>query len=124
MRFGLIERALLAALVVALVGAAAATASQSSRAAFPGLNGRIVFNDQSGSLVLVNPDGSAIVRVAQTYAADYWLGTSFSRDGTKIAYSASRGSDPDVFVIRPDGSGQRQGTVSRGGDVQPEVSGQ
>ena len=36
MRFGLIERALLAALVVALVGAAAATASQSSRARVPG----------------------------------------------------------------------------------------
>ena len=47
MHFGQVERAVVASLLVALFAAAAATASQSSRAAFAGLNGRIVFNDQS-----------------------------------------------------------------------------
>ena len=122
MRFGQIERALLATLVIALVGAAAATASQSSSAAFPGLNGRIVFNDQSGSLMLVNPDGSGVVRIARTYASDYTIGASFSRDGTQIAYSTNRGGDGDVFVIRPDGSGQRQITFSPGEDLDPAFS--
>ena len=122
MHFGKVERAVAASLLLALVGAAAATASQSRQAAFPGVNGRIVFNDQSGSLLLVNPDGSGVVRVAQTYASDYTIGSSFSRDGTQIAYSASRSGDADVFVIRPDGSGQRQITFSRGNDLDPSFS--
>ena len=122
MHFGKVERAVAASLLVALLGAAAATASQSSRAAFPGLNGRIVFNDQSGSLMLVNPNGSGVVRVAQTHASDYTIGASFSRDGAQIAYSTNRTGDADVFVIRPDGSGQRQVTFSRGNDLDPAFS--
>ena len=63
---------------------------------FPGLNGRIVFNDQGGSLMLVNPNGSGVVRVARTYASDYTIGASFSRDGTQIAYSTNRGGDVET----------------------------
>ena len=122
MHFRQVERAVVASLLVALFGAAAATASQSSRASFPGLNGRIVFNDQGGSLMLVNPNGSGVVRVARTYASDYTIGASFSRDGTQIAYSTNRAGDGDVFVIRPDGSGQRQVTFSRGNDLDPALS--
>src|SRR6188768_2814378 len=122
MHFGQIERALLAALVVALAGAAAATASQSSRAAFPGLNGRIVFNDRY-AIMLVNPNGSGVVRVARTSSADVIVGTSFSRDGQRIAYSSYSSSDADIFTIRPDGSDQRQVTFSRGSDVDPAFSG-
>ena len=72
--------------------------------------------------MLVNPDGSGVVRVAQTYASDYTIGSSFSRDGSQIAYSGSRSGDADVFVIRPDGSGQRQITFSRGNDLDPSFS--
>jgi hypothetical protein len=42
-------------------------AALGSHAAFPAkLNGRIVFNDQNGSLVLVNADGTGLVRLAYT----------------------------------------------------------
>jgi hypothetical protein len=86
-----VKRALFLVLVVALVATAGATASQSGVGAFPGKNGRIVFNDQSGNLILVNPDGSGVVRLARTQASDYAIGASFSRDGTQIAYSAAAG---------------------------------
>ena len=66
--------------------------------------------------MLVNPNGSGVVRVAPTNASDYTIGASFSRDGTQIAYSTNRAGDADVFVIRPDGSDQRQVTFSRGND--------
>jgi len=114
---------LLVALVAAVGAAAAASASQSGQASFPGRNGRIVFNDQYGRLVLVNPDGQGLVRIAHTEAADTYVGASFSPDGTLIAYSRAGGSDPDIFTIRPDGSSQRQITFSRGVDVDPTWSG-
>ena len=53
-----VKPALITTLAAALVAAAGATASQSGSGAFPGKNGRIVFNDLSGTLILVNPDGS------------------------------------------------------------------
>ena len=124
MRFGQIERVALVLLVLALGGAAAATASQSSRAAFPGLNGRIVFNDQSGSIMLVNPNGSGVVRVARTYRPPTRSSARRSRatgSGSRTARYSS--SDPDIFMIRPDGSDQRQVTFSRGSDVDPAFSG-
>ena len=97
--------------------------STAGRMAFPGKNGRIVFNDRQGYLVLVNPDGTGLVRLARTNAADYAIGASFSPDGRWIAYSKQGSSDPDVFVIHPDGSGEREITFSRGADIDPTWSG-
>ena len=61
--------------------------------------------------------------LARTSSADAIVGTSFSRDGQRIAYSSYSSSDPDIFTIRPDGSDQRQVTFSRGSDVDPAFSG-
>jgi len=58
------QRTAVACCAAALVTLGGSTAL-GSHAAFPAkLNGRIVFNDQNGSLVLVNADGTGIVRVA------------------------------------------------------------
>src|SRR6478752_10892259 len=89
--------ALCAALALTALVAAGADAT---RTAFPGKNGRIVFNDQTGSLVLVNPDGTGLVRLANTGTPDQFIGASFSPDGSRIAYSKV-GNDPDVYTIRP-----------------------
>ena len=113
------------AAVLALVLAATAllaVEAGASRTAFPGKNGRIVFNDQTGSLVLVNPDGTGLVRLARTGTPDQYIGASFSPDGTHIAYSKV-GNDPDIYTIRPDGSDQREVTFSRGEDIDPTWSG-
>lgn len=88
--------AIAAAAVLAAVVAVEATARP---AAFAGRNGRIVFNDRTGSLVLVNPDGNGLVRLANTGTADQYIGASFSPDGQKIAYSKV-GQDADIFTIR------------------------
>jgi len=66
---------LAAVLALVLVGTAVlAVEAGASRSAFPGKNGRIVFNDQTGSLVLVNPDGTGLVRLARTGTPDQYIG--------------------------------------------------
>src|SRR3954463_1313767 len=100
------------------VAAFASTGTHAARAAFAGSNGRIVFNDQNGALNLVNPDGTGVVRLAATNAADVSIGASWSPDGTRIAYSKNA-SDADIFVIAPDSSGERELTFSRGRDIDP-----
>src|SRR5262249_6151934 len=77
----------------------------------------------SGALVLVNPDGTGIVRLARTNAADTIIGAAWSPDGKLIAYSKFGAGDADIYVIAPDASGQREITFSRGNDVDPTWSG-
>src|SRR5262245_23901757 len=114
-----LARGALATLLLTLLAAVGAVSSQSAPSSFGGRNGRIVFNDQQGRLVLVNPDGTGVVPLARTNTADFLVGASFSPDGQLIAYSAQGSGDPDVFLISPDGSGQRQITFSRGVDTDP-----
>src|SRR5207253_9556712 len=101
----------------------AAVGSHAARTAFPGLNGRIVFNDQNGALNLVNPDGTGVVPLAGTGASDISIGASWSPDGKLIAYSKQGQTDADIFVIAPDASGEREITFSRGNDIDPAWSG-
>ena len=109
---------------VAVAVAAVAAGAHASTRGFPGKDGRIVFNDQQGYLVLVNPDGTGLVRLAQTRTADQLIGASFSPDGARIAYSrVSNRGDADIYTISPDGSGQREVTFSQGTDVDPTWSG-
>src|SRR5712691_12617213 len=109
----------------ALLSLAALTSagSYAARTAFPGLNGRIVFNDQNGALNLVNPDGTGLVRLAATNASDISIGAAWSPDGKLIAYSKQGQTDADIFVIAPDASGEREITFSRGNDIDPTWSG-
>jgi len=102
-----------------------AGSSHAGRSAFPGrINGRIVYNDQSCALVLANPDGTGLVRLAETGAPDLTIGASWSPDGKLIAYSKLNGqSGADIFVIAPDASGQREITFTAGNDIDPTWSG-
>jgi len=87
----------IAAVVAALALAAAAAGAHASTRAFPGKDGRIVFNDNQGYLVLVNPNGTGLVRLAQTRTSDQLIGASFSPDGKRIAYSRpSNSGDADI----------------------------
>src|SRR5438876_2515210 len=113
----------LTAAAMCALAAFASTGSHAARSAFPGLNGRIVFNDQNGALNLVNPDGTGVVPLAGTGASDISIGASWSPDGKLIAYSKQGQTDADIFVIAPDASGEREITFSRGSDVDPTWSG-
>ena len=64
-----------------------AVGSHAARTAFPGLNGRIVFNDQGGALDLVNPDGTGLVRLAATNARDVAEGSWEVKAGSRTVAS-------------------------------------
>src|ERR1700757_2435120 len=116
--------ALGSAVVLSAVVGSTAIGSHAGRSAFPGrINRRIVFNDENNNLVLVNPDGSGIVRLADTSASDTTIGASWSPDGKLIAYSKPNGSTADIYVIAPDSSGQREITFTPGNDIDPTWSG-
>src|SRR5687768_131407 len=97
-----------AALVAAVVLASFGGATAESEGAFPGANGRIVFQRGApyehgpSSLYLVNPNGTGLVRLTSGYAHD--AQPSFSPDSAWIAFESTRRGDTDVYVIRPDGS--------------------
>src|SRR6516165_1778306 len=114
-------RLVLSALILTLALSLSVGAGASQHA-FPGKNGRIVFNDQNGNLVLVNPDGTGLVRLAYTRTNDTYVGAAWSPDGKEIAYSGFKSNDPDIFTISPDGSNQREVTFSRGVDTDPTWS--
>jgi Tol biopolymer transport system component len=107
-----------AVLVAACILAAVADAHQ---AAFPGKNGRILFNDQNGYIDLMNANGTGIVRIAYVGANDTYIGAAWSPDGKQIAFTRSV-SDPDIYTIRPDGSSLHEVTFSRGVDTDPTFS--
>jgi Tol biopolymer transport system component len=100
-------------------GSAHAAISRST--AFPGANGLIAFNSE-GAVFVVNPDGTGLRRLAQTNSSDYTTGVSWSADGRRLAFSAYRGSDPDIYIVQANGKRLRQVTFSRGVDVDPSWS--
>src|SRR5258707_15309179 len=110
------------AVALCILGASA-VGSQAAPRAFPGVNGRIVFNDQNGALNLVNPDGSGVVRLADTAASDTTIGASWSPDGKLIAYSKPNGSTAEIYVIAPDSSSQPETTFTPGNEIDPTWSG-
>ncbi len=116
---------LLAALTVALSVLSAgslARAAGVAAVAFPGKNGLIAFNSD-GSVYVVSPNGSGLRLVTQTGIQDGYPGVSFSPDGKLIAFSAMSATDPDIYTVRPDGSGRKPLTFSRGVDSDPTWSG-
>jgi WD40-like Beta Propeller Repeat len=108
--------------IVALVGGSDARSGDRSAGAFPGTNGLIAFNSD-GSVYVVKPGGGGLRQIAQTGISDGYPGVSFSPDGKLIAFSGLSATDPDIYTIRPDGSGRRPLTFSRGVDADPTWSG-
>ena len=95
-------------------------------AAFPGANGRIVFQrgvpygGGQSSLYLVNADGTGLVRLTRGFQHD--AQPSWSPNGGRIAFESTRRGDTDVYVVAPDGSGLKELTFSRGFDGDPAWS--
>ncbi|MGH3087872.1 MAG: hypothetical protein ACRDSJ_11220, partial [Rubrobacteraceae bacterium] len=93
-------------------------------AAFPGKNGRIVFEsnrDGNSEIYSMNPDGSDQRRLTNNPAADNT--PTFSPNGKKIAFASDR-TDPDtsdfdfiydIFVMNADGANVRR--ITNDGDA-------
>ena len=112
-----------AAGVVGLLAVALAGSATPAESAFPGANGRIVFQRGApydggpSSLYLVNPNGTGLVRLTRGYQHD--AQPSWSPNSQLIAFESTRRGDTDVYVVRPDGSSLKELTFSRGFDGDP-----
>jgi hypothetical protein len=102
-----------------------------ANAAFPGVNGKIIFGSERGSfgseLYLAYPDGSELERL--TYSAGDDLQPSFSPDGTKIAFISMRDHLEDliditteIYVMDANGDNARRLTFNEFGDNSPAWS--
>jgi len=96
----------------------------SSRAAFPGTNGRMVFSTiffgGDKEIWSINPDGSDLQQLTTDPAQD--VEPAVSADGLKIAFVSRRDGDDEVFVMNLDGSGQTQLTHNEVRDREPAWS--
>src|SRR6478609_8883744 len=109
------------AFLVALVVLTAAAAG--ADAATPASQGRIAFartyayDDPYGTLMLVNPNGTGLVTVANAATNPDW-----SPDGRRLVYQSVRNGDSDLWTVNADGSGSKEITYSVGQDGDPAWS--
>jgi Tol biopolymer transport system component len=103
-------------LVAAAVGLFAwmLAAAKPSHAGFPGGNGKIAFTfftgnfSGSGQIDSVNPDGSAPTNLSAAGGggSDNDVQPAWSADGTKIAFDRQTATNPQIWVMNADGTGQ------------------
>jgi Tol biopolymer transport system component len=108
-RMPLYPRALVA-LTITLVAACFAVlafAAPSALAAFPGANGKIVFDtnrDGNYEIYTMNAGGGGQTRLTNNTAVDTL--PAWSADGTKIAFSTGRDGNYEIYTMNADGTGQ------------------
>ena len=115
----------LSLLVIILVAGLATPAERPAQAAFPGLNGKIVFSrivggpNGQGEIYVMNADGSGQANVTNNAAYDAW--PAWSPDGTKIAFNRYREGvgDFEIYVMNADGSAQTDLTNNPADDYNP-----
>lgn len=118
-------------LAVAVLGSfgALAFAAATAHAAYPGQNGKILFErgakgSDGGYLSLVNPDGTGQEKLA--FGGRVATEGSFDGSGSKIVFlrlgGLDLGGDPEVWVMNSDGSGQLPLTKDREYEFVPQLS--
>lgn len=116
-----------AALALCLVVLLAGT-SREAEAAFPGANGKIVFeSDRKTStnpegdteIFTINPNGTGLAQLTRNAADDYY--PSWSADGLKIAFVSERnGTDFEVYRMSASGAGQTNLTNNPASDARSD----
>jgi Tol biopolymer transport system component len=113
--------ALLAACLLAL-----ADTEKSAKAAFPGQNGKIVFqraasnSDTNTEIYAMDPDGANQTNLTNNPAPEF--DPTVSADGTKIAFESGRDGNMEIYVMNADGTNQTRLTNAPGSDSAPAWS--
>jgi Tol biopolymer transport system component len=101
-------------------------APASSRAAFPGANGRIAFSanpppESDFEIFTLNADGTDVLTLTANSATDN--AAAWSPDGTKIAFRTTRdGPTPEIYTMNADGTNQTRLTNNTAIDSVPAWS--
>jgi TolB protein len=97
-------------------GAVLAVAASSAQATFPGENGRITFSsNRLGHFEIYSslPGGGDVRRLTHSGDANSII-SDWSPDGRWIVFDSDRAGDVQVFIMRSDGTRERQVTFRRG----------
>ncbi len=101
------------AAVALAVGLLALVEIKPAEAAFPGANGRIVFQSNrdagAGEIYSMKPDGSDMKRLTFTGSNTE---PAYSPDGSRIAFISGRDSQYEIYVMNANGTNQRRLTNS------------
>ncbi|MGQ9543126.1 MAG: DPP IV N-terminal domain-containing protein [Candidatus Bathyarchaeia archaeon] len=95
---------------------------QQASAAFPGVNGKIIFySDRDGywRLYSINPDGTGLTQLTHGRMDGE---PSWSPDGSRIVFTGWDDGDPEIYVVNADGSGRVQLTFNSVWDGEPSWS--
>jgi TolB protein len=116
---------------LAVVFVAGLVAAAPALGAFPGENGKIAFDsDRSGGdldIWTMDPDGGNLVNLTARSKADDFA-PNWRADGRKIAFMSDRVTttnpegDSEIFIMKADGSHQRQITFNALDDQEPAWS--
>jgi dipeptidyl aminopeptidase/acylaminoacyl peptidase len=106
------------ALPLLLLAGALAIGAQPARAAFPGVNGKIVFAGLNLDLYVMDADGSNQTRLTTSGA----FHSAWSADGTRIAFDSTRDGNWEIYVMDADGSNQTRLTTDSRFDQAPAWS--
>jgi len=120
---GLLAVALAAILAVVLLAMVATTPAQ---AAFPGQNGKIVYDYDDGDVEIysMDPDGSNQTNLTNS-PSSIEAEARVSPDGKKIVFASDRdnpGGKPKIYTMNADGSNQTRITNNAAADKQPAWS--
>jgi len=91
------------------VGGVSLFSAQDARAAYPGKDGRIAF-EQGGDLYSIRPDGSDL---RQLTSDTHSHGPRWSPNGRLIAFHKAG----DIWVMKPDGAGVHRVTSGKANDI-------
>jgi TolB protein len=99
---------------------------KSAKAAFPGQNGKIVFqraasnSDTNTEIYMMDPDGANQTNLINNPAPDY--DPTVSADGAKIAFESGRDGNMEIYAMNADGTNQTRLTNDPTSDFAPAWS--
>lgn len=116
----LIQRVILAETALVVVLSVAAIAAGQARAAFPGADGKLVFEtnrDGNEEIYTMDSDGTNRVDLTRNPADD--TDPRWSADGSRIVFASNRSGNFQLYTMNADGSGVMRVTHDGNDDRRP-----